>query len=218
MLDASGSEFSCFVAMFNVAFAIIVGVLININYGDQCVIANGTEIRDKSVLQLSGNNIFNLTGNWYVVSSYDVTQDSYWGRCSCTWYNLTVHPNYETDNLYYATCPVIDKNLTTHFKGRFIDSNPGLWYESFIYETTEQIDIIDYEMVEYMNANGENVTTQTLIRYDCLPHPDFVWVAEVWAKRNDVPKYIVQQLLSKFPSPVNTTTDFHMNNLTQCSF
>ena len=193
---------------------LIGGILISMTYG-KCL--NATEIRDKSVLPLTGNNILSLSGNWYVISSFDETQPSYWGLCTCTYYNLTVHSNFQEDNLYNSDCIDDSLDLPIHFKGHFNQSIAGLWYELFEYDSTDQVDIIDYQLINYKNAKGENVTSQTLIRYSCLNSLLDLWTSEVWSKRDDVPQYIVQQMLDKFPSPINHTS-YHMNNQSQCTF
>ena len=192
----------------------IVSIFIQTGHG-KCI--NATEIRDKSVLSLTGTNILSLSGNWYVVSSYDETQPSYHGLCTCTYYNLTVHSNFEEDDLYHSKCDEVHYDGDIHFKGRFNQSIAGLWYELFEYDATDQVDIIDYQLVSYKNSNGQNTTSQTLIRYSCLNSLLDAWTSEVWSKKSDVPKDVIQKMLNKFPSPINTTS-YHMNNQSECTF
>ena len=175
---------------------------------------NATEIRDKSVLPLTGKDIFSLDGLWYVVSAFDATQPPYYGECSCTHYNLTVHSNFEEDNLYQTYCTI---NLPIPFKGHFDPNVAGLWYELTSYNATDQVDIIDYQMVTYKNDNSETESSQTLIRYSCIDESLGLWTTEVWARKKDVPQSEVDSMLLKFPMPIRDTTLFHMYNQSECT-
>merc|ERR1712241_1454473 len=81
---------------------------------------------------------------------------------------------------------------------------------------TDQVDIIDYQMVTYKNDNSESESSQTLIRYSCIDESLGLWTTEVWSRKKDVPQSVVDSMLLKFPMPVRDTTLFHMYNQSEC--
>ena len=93
--------------------------------GHKCL--NYSDFRDDSVLKLRGKALYDLKGEWFVLSSHDPTQPSYHGICSCTRWNMTVYSNYTEDDLYLSECN-LPWNPPLHFKGRFVPTAPGLWY------------------------------------------------------------------------------------------
>merc|ERR1712157_462131 len=110
---------------------------------------NATEIRDKSVLPLTGTEIYSLSGLWYVASAFDITQPPYYEDkgCHCTHYNMTIHSNYEEDNFYQTRCPPPSSDYEVPFKGRFLPDLAGGWYELEAYNASDFVGIIDYEVV-----------------------------------------------------------------------
>lgn len=121
--------------------------------------------------------------------------------------------------MYHSDCfdDIWDGDI--HFKGRFDPSVAGLWYELFDYNSTDQVDIIDYQYVTYnVNTTKTQVESQTLIRYSCFSSADgLFWTLEVWSRRSDVPKSVVMEMMEKFPNPIDSSK-IDMNDQSKCSF